>query len=213
MSEHNQEIPFLWRLSSQDEQGFCAVSMVVPLNQAGDEGLGEEHTIQTRIMSFADDLAEADEDEVLEWNEEDINLFLKLIASRVSDKAGKPGESVKVDLSDPRIIEVIQIVAAAGFGAVVPGDEFVQTSQSDLPSADVEIGSQVSINTTGGYKSCIVVDANDDDVICVILDRVKAAMPGFVEDVEPYDLLLLKRHHLLSSQYSSQSPSRADILH
>lgn len=216
MSEHSQEIPFLWRLSSQDEQGFCAVSMVVPVNGDNDEtsvSLDEAHTIPTRVLSFADDLLEADEGEVLEWNEEDLNLFLKLISTRVGDRTTEEGETIRVDLSDPRIIEVVQIVAAAGFGVVVPGEDFLLTPESDLPCTDFELGSHVSISTIAGYKSCIVVESNDDDVICVVLDKIKAAVPGFMEEVNPYELILIKRHQLLHPHYASAAPVTSDVIH
>lgn len=213
MSDNSQEIPFLWRLSSQDEQGFCAVSMVVPVPGEDDSEINEAHTIQTRIMSFADDLAEADEDEVLEWNEEDLNLFLRLVSTRVDGKAADRGAHIKVDLSDPRIIEVVQIVAAAGFGIVMPGDEFLLAEDSELPSPFVDIGSHVSINTLSGYKRCVVVDTNEDEVVCVMLDSVEAGFPGFLDDVKPYDLLLLKRHQLLDPQYASEAPVLTDVIH
>lgn len=217
MSDNTQEIPFLWRLSSQDEQGFCAVSMVVPVPTDDSDGVNEAHTIQTRVMSFADDLSEGDEDEVLEWNDEDLNLFLRLISTRVGDKAadgaGHGSESIKVDLSDPRIIEVVQIVAAAGFGVVMPGDEFLLTSDTALPSPYVDIGSHVSIHTVSGYKRCVVVDTNDDEAVCVMLDSVEAGFPGFLDEVKPYDLLLVKRHQLLDPQYASDAPVQTDVVH
>lgn len=213
MSEHSQEIPFLWRLSSQDEQGFCAVSMVVPVNET------DSHTIHTRVLSFADDLLEAEEGEVLEWNEEDLNLFLKLISTRVdgarevSEDSTEADETIRVDLSDPRIIEVVQIVAAAGFGVVVPGDDFLLAPEAALPCAYFEAGSHASISTLAGYKSCIVVESNEDDVICVVLDRIKAAVPGFMDEINPYELILIKRHQLLHPSYASTLPASNDVLH
>ncbi len=72
MIDINQNIPFLWRLSSDNGDGFCMVTMVVPFNQ-GEERL--EHVIETDIFSFASDLESAQSEEILEWNEEDISLF------------------------------------------------------------------------------------------------------------------------------------------
>ena len=211
MKEINQNVPFLWRLSSQDDQGLCSVSLVIPVGKDGSEQ--EEHTIETRIMSFADELVEDEEEEVLEWNDDDLNLFIKLISSRVIERPVDKNGTIRVDLSDPVTIEVVQIVAAAGFGIVLPAEDYLVSSEAELPSTTCEIGSEVSINTIGGYKRCIIVDENDDEVVCVMLEQVNGGIPGFIEDINPYDLLLLKRHHILHSQYSSQLPERSDILH
>src|SRR5690606_18791647 len=120
MIELNEDIPFLWRLSSHDSEGFCMVSMVVPFMD-GDESL--EHTIETDVLSFASDICNYEEEE-LEWNEDDLNLFLKLIASRSKSLApASPGEALRIDLADPETIEIVQIVAAAGFGLALPPDD------------------------------------------------------------------------------------------
>src|SRR5690554_1840472 len=108
MIELNDDIPFLWRLSSHDSEGFCVVSMVVPFSN-GDESL--EHTIETDVMSFASDICSYEEEE-LEWNEDDLSLFLKLISTRPDAMPAKAGESIRVDLADPATIEIIHIVAA-----------------------------------------------------------------------------------------------------
>lgn len=207
MIEFNDDIPFLWRLSSHDSEGFCVVSMVVPFSD-GDESL--EHTIETDVMSFASDICSYEEEE-LEWNEDDLNLFLKLISSQPGGRAVTPGETIRVDLADPTTIEIIHIVAAAGFGMALPSDDILDYPEVTLLSCDFEIGSTVSISTVEGYKRCVVVDLEDDDVVCVILDKVAVQATGQYEDINPYDLLLLKRSHILHPEYTSQAPT--GILH
>ena len=132
MIELNQNIPFLWRLSDDSGDGFCMVTMVVPFNQ-GEKRL--EHIIETDVLSFASDAEQAESEETLEWNEEDISLFLKLISNQQRSGQLPSGESVRVDLSDPDTIEIVQIVAAAGFGLVQSGEQVLaqNRSQSENP--------------------------------------------------------------------------------
>lgn len=203
MIELNDDIPFLWRLSSHDSEGFCVVSMVVPFNN-GDESL--EHTIETDVMSFASDICSYEEEE-LEWNEDDLSLFLKLISSRPNALPIKAGESIRVDLADPATIEIIHIVAAAGFGLALPSDDILAFLDKTHLGCDFEIGSPVSIHTVEGYKRCVVVDVEDDDIVCVILDKIEFSQPGQYEEINPYDLLLLKRSHILHPDYTSLSPA------
>ena len=206
MIEFNDDIPFLWRLSSHDSEGFCVVSMVVPFND-GDSSL--EHTIETDVMSFASDICSYEEEE-LEWNEDDLNLFLKLIANHPGGRASG-GETIRVDLADPATIEIIHIVAAAGFGMALPSDDILAYPKATLLSCDFDIGSTVSISTVEGYKRCVVVDLDEDDVVCVILDKVSAQASRPDEDINPYDLLLLKRSHVLHPEYTSLVPG--GVLH
>jgi hypothetical protein len=79
MLEFSEDIPFLWRLSAESGDGFSLVSMVIPF-QAGSEN--HEHTIPTNVVSFNGDHEKLSEEETLEWNEDDVNLFLKLLAER-----------------------------------------------------------------------------------------------------------------------------------
>ena len=142
MIDINQNIPFLWRLSSDNGDGFCMVTMVVPFNQ-GEDRL--EHVIETDIFSFASDLESAQSEEILEWNEEDISLFLKLISKQQSEGQLPPGETVRVDLNDPETIEIVQIVAAAGFGVVQSCEQILaQTSGTEqvFPQSRVRYRSQ-----------------------------------------------------------------------
>ncbi len=209
MIEFNEDIPFLWRLSSHNNEGFCVVSMVVSFPSG--EG-NKEHTIETNILSLASDVFSAEE-EMMEWNEDDISLFLKLISGNNIEKSSLTGQTIKVDLTDPATIEIIHIVAAAGFGLALPSDDVLADSSSSLLGYDCEIGSPISINTLEGYKRCVVVDIEGEDVVCVMLDEVQISSPGQFDAVNPHDLLLLKRHHILHPEYTSQTPTKSDVLH
>ena len=211
MIDIDKNIPFLWRLSSDNGDGFCMVAMVVPFNQ-GEERL--EHIIETNIFSFASDLESAQSEEILEWNEEDINLFLKLITKQHTQDMLPSGQTVRVDLNDPETIEIVQIVAAAGFGVVQSCEEILaQASGTEQVFRHLELGTEVSLNTLEGYKRGIIVDAEDDDVVCVMLDEVAIRVNGEFIEICQHDLIMVKHHQILDPMYSSESPKEQDVLH
>lgn len=212
MNEINSEIPFLWRLDAQ-ENGWCTVKMVVPVKK---DGQYAEHAIPTSVTCLIDETMDDDED-LLEWSEEDLSLFFKLISRNASNSGfnespGKKGVH-RVDLSDPHVVDAVKVVAAASFGVVFDGDDYLVNTDSSLPCVSYEVGSQVSIFTVAGFKSCIIVDEDEESVVCVLLDKVDSGVPGYIDNVNPYDLILLKRHQVLESQYSSQIPGKSDTLH
>ena len=211
MIEINDNIPFLWRLRAQDDsEGFCIVSMVVPFN-TGDRNL--EHTIETDTVSLSADYNSDSEDEILEWNEDDISLFLKLIANTPAGKSLVPGGSIKIDLTDPDTIEIVNIVAAAGFGLAQTGDSYLMNTDHSQMSFHCEVGSQISLNTVTGYKRGVVVDMDDDHVVCVMLESIEQVSSHQEEEIMPHDVLLVKRHQVLDALYSRAEPAQSDVLH
>ncbi len=211
MIEIDENIPFLWRLRAQEDgDGFCIVSMVVPFN-AGDRNL--EHTIETDIVSLTADYSGEEEDEILEWNEDDISLFLKLIASSQFGQPLATGGTIKVDLNDPDTIEIVNIVAAAGFGLAQTGDNYLVDSDHSQISFSCEIGSQISLNTVTGYKRGVVVDMDDDHVVCVMQERIEQVTAQQDDEILPHDVLLVKRHQVLDPLYTRDEPYKSDVLH
>lgn len=220
MIEISENIPFLWRLSSDDDEGFCAVSMVVPFN-SGSETL--EHTIETDVLSFSSDTMATEDEETLEWNEDDISLFLKLISNRAC--AQDPGtlETIRVDLTDPETIEIVNVVAAAGFGLPQSAEDYLLNNVDHPQGFDFDIGSPVSLSTKKGFKRCIVVDMDEDEIVCVMQENLESDLPKLLKDIVPQDLpleefaphelLLVKRHHLVHPLYTSLAPSHQDVLH
>ena len=211
MIEISNDIPFLWRLRAQEGgEGFSVVSMVVPFS-SGDRNL--EHTIETDIVSLTAEYSDAAEDEILEWNEDDISLFLKLIANSPTGQALSPGGTIKVDLNDPDTIEIVNIVAAAGFGLAQTGDDFLLNSDHSQMGFNCEVGSQISLNTVTGYKRGVVVDLDEDHVVCVMLESIEQATSCQQEEILPHDVLLVKRHQILDPLYSRLEPVKTDVLH
>ena len=223
MLEITEDIPFLWRLSTDNDEGFSMVSMVIPFN-SGSENL--EHTIQTDVVSFTGDNETLAEEEILEWNEEDISLFLKLLSTRdvlrtntpaniVPGPSAEGSQTFRVDLSDPETIEIVHIVAAAGFGMALVVDDLLVNDPAELVSAPIEpeVGAKVTLHTVDGYKRGVVVGTEDEEVICVLLDAIKIDDHLDSSDIHTHDLVVVKAHQLLPARYSSPSPSSGDVLH
>ncbi|MES2606651.1 MAG: hypothetical protein V4603_17095 [Pseudomonadota bacterium] len=225
MLEFSEEIPFLWRLSAESGDGFSLVSMVIPF-QTGSEAL--EHTIQTDVVSFSGDHEKLTEEETLEWNEDDIQLFLKLLSARnaghVQQNAQNMTHTFKVDLTDPDTIEIVNIVAAAGFGMALMVDDLLVADPGDFQGIpEPEVGLSITLHTVDGYKRGIVVGGEEDEVVCVLLDSINLG-PGQVPrsaltaeadpvDIHAHDLVIVKPHQLLPARYSSHSPAASDTLH
>ena len=211
MIEISDNIPFLWRLRAQEDgEGFCVVSMVVPFN-SGEQSL--EHTIETDIVSLPAEYTSDSEDEILEWNEDDISLFLKLISRSRADNSMAPGNSIKVDLTDPTTIEIVNIVAAAGFGLAQEGDNYLINSSYSQVSTHCEVGTEVSLNSVTGYKRGVVVDMDEDHVVCVMLERIERVSSTQQEEILPHDVLLVKRHQVLDPLYTRTEPVQSDVVH
>lgn len=217
MLEINDEIPFLWRLSTDKEEGFSLVSMVVPFNSSSGN---VEHTIHTDVISFTGENEPVGDEEVLEWNEEDISLFLKLLAIRHQQDLPPEGEQAKtrtfrVDLSDPETIEIVHIVAAAGFGMALNVDDLLVTDPGDkhVDAREPDVGSRITLHTVDGYKRGVVVGHEEEEVVCVLLDPIRPDQLHQLNDIHPHDLVVVKPHQLLPAYYSSQEPTGADILH
>jgi hypothetical protein len=220
MLEITEDIPFLWRLSTDNDEGFSMVSMVIPFN-SGNENL--EHTIQTDVVSFTGDHEALAEEEILEWNEEDIALFLKLLSNREVVGGAAAGvirstetsQTYRVDLSDPETIEIVHIVAAAGFGMALVVDDLLVNDPAELVSTPIEpeVGARVTLHTVDGYKRGVVVGTEDEEVICVLQDPIKLDNDVEASDIHTHDLVVVKAHQLLPARYSSPNPSTGDVLH
>lgn len=223
MLEITEDIPFLWRLSTDNDEGFSLVSMVIPFN-SGSESL--EHTIQTDVVSFTGDQEMLAEEEILEWNEEDMGLFLKLLSGRdrirpsapspaASAAPGDSTQTYRVDLSDPETIEIVHIVAAAGFGMALVVDDLLVNDPAEQANLTLEpeVGARVTLHTVDGYKRGVVVGNEEEEVICVLLDPIKLDNEVEASDIHTHDLVVVKAHQLLPARYSSPIPSAGDILH
>ncbi len=199
MVELTGNIPFLWRLSPESSDGLCAVSMVVPYESEDDR---RDLTIETSVVSFASDSTRAETEEMLEWNQDDISLFLKLVAHEQDDKRVVASDTVRIDLTDPAIIDIIHVVAAAGFGMAYSSSSILKASTGLYPAHDCDIGSFASLNTLIGFKRCVVVDIDGEEVVCVLLEDVDVESIGEFDTLNRHDLLLVKRADLLHPDFA-----------
>lgn len=199
MVELTGNIPFLWRLSPESSDGLCAVAMVVPYESEDDR---RDLTIETSVVSFASDSSRAETEEMLEWNQDDVSLFLKLVAHEQDDTRVIASDTVRIDLTDPAIIDIIHVVAAAGFGMAYNSSSVLKASTGLYPAHECDIGSFASLNTLVGFKRCVVVDIDGEEVVCVLLEDVDVESIGEFEMLNQHDLLLVKRADLLHPDFA-----------
>ena len=211
MIELDGECPFLWRLSAESSEGFCAVSMVVPYQ---DDDLRKDLTIETSVVSLSSDSSRSAHEEVLEWNQDDINLFLKMVNYQRQLHRQPVSDTVRIDLTDPSIIEIIHVVAAAGFGTAYTSHGVLLDFPRQIPAHPCQIGAMASLNTVGGYKSCAVVAMEDEDVVCVLLEDVQLGVAYDLARLHRHDLLLVNREDLLHPEFGDAAIGTAPrILH
>ena len=159
-------------------------------------------TIETDILSLSSGDSCSTNEEVLEWNQEDIALFMALInRNKIREIQTNPG-TLKIDLTDPEVIEIIHIVAAAGFGTTYTSKGLLEQSPGFTLLGNCEIGAIASLHTVSGFVCCVVVDLEDDDVVCVLLNDISESKPGFFEQIHRHDLLLVNRVDLLIPEFA-----------
>jgi hypothetical protein len=211
MIELTADIPFLWRLSAESSEGYCSVAMVVPCPP---ETEVKDLTIETSVLSLSSDSSRSEKEETLEWNQEDISLFLKLVNQRQLANNQLISETVRIDLTDPAVIEIIHIVAAAGFGVAFTSYGLLKESNSLYPVHSCEVGALASLNTIVGFKPCIVVDIEDDDVVCVLLEDIDVCATEDYDRLARHDLLLAKRGDVLHPEFAeSKAKPESAVLH
>lgn len=187
------------------------MSMVVPCPP---ETEITDLTIETSVVSLSSDSTRSEKEEILEWNQEDISLFLKLVNHRQLRDNQPITDTVRVDLTDPDIIDIIHIVAAAGFGVAFTSYGLLKEADGTYPIHSYEVGSLGSLNTVNGFKQCVVVDVEDDDVVCVLLDDIDVRAIEDYDELNRHDLLLVKRIDVLHPEFAEDQVKPATaVLH
>ena len=211
MIEMKGEVPFLWRLCARGGEGSYSVAMVVP---GPDESRGFDLTIETGILRLTGEPDLSENEEILEWNQDDVDLFLRLVTQRnLGLGAGKP-DTLRLDLTDPEVIDIIHIVAAAGFGfPCLPGG-VLRNSAGEFPRHEAEIGALASLNTIHGFKPCVVVDVAEEEVACVLLDDLEFRGEEGDESLCRNDLLVVGPTDVLHPAFAQpgERPASA-VLH
>jgi hypothetical protein len=211
MFELDGDFPFLWRLSAESTEGFCSVAMVVPYQDDEDR---KDLTIETTVLSLSSDTSRSASEEVLEWNQDDISLFVKMVNNQRRNQNFPVPDTVRVDLSDPAIIEIINVVAAAGFGTAYACSGVLLKAQTQYSAFHCQIGGFASLNTVSGFKSCVVVAVEDDDRVCVLLDEIEVSDSKGHEQLNRHDLLLVKSADILHPEFvMTTNDLNAEITH
>lgn len=200
MIELDNDNPLLWCLNAPDTDGLRAVSLIVPCLEAD---IQKTVTIETSVMGRGSSDEDDDEEELMAWNEEDVELFLDILNQQRRLRGLPINETLCVDLNDPETIEIIHVIAAAGFGAIYMSNEIVPEGLETQPGFYCSIGCRVALPTIDGFKSCVVVDLGDEDAICVLLEDVA--------HLERHDLLLVSRcclqHPGFAQDYALPAPA------
>lgn len=203
MIELTGEVPFLWRLLARNEEGSYSVAMVVP---GPDDSHVYDLTIETGILRLTADPDLVENEEVLEWNQNDIDLFLRLVSQRKLGRNSGKQDTLRLDLTDPEVIDIIHIVAAAGFGFPYLPMGLLKQSSGEFPQYDAEVGSLASLNTVNGFKPCVIVEVAEEEVACVLLDDLE--VQGDDESDESLyrnDLLVVGRMDVLHPAFAQTS--------
>jgi len=209
MTETRGEAPFLWRLSAREEEGSYSVAMVVP---GPDDSKGFDLMIETGILRLAGDPELSESEEILEWNQDDFDLFLRLLNHRKLGLGGGKPDTLRLDLTDPEVIDVIHIVAAAGFGFPWPPGSVLKESAGEFPRHKAEIGGLASLNTIHGFKPCVVVDVAEEEVACVLLDNLEASGGEGGEALNRNDLLVVGHTDVLHPAFAQPSARPASAV-
>lgn len=188
--------PLKWRLADVAGTGMDQVSIVMPQI---DQGQQQELLLPTEIPSPLTSAMD------IGWSEEDTQLFY-LLLNKMLD-ASLQGESV--DFSDPEVMEVLHIVAAAHFIAPLDADEILA---DDLPTIleEHDLGDLVAIHTQDGFKNAIIAELDSVEAVCVILEPVDIQEK---EVLDVYDTLVVNKHSLLSPEFGNVIPAEEAVIH
>ncbi len=199
MIELTGEVPFLWRLCANEDKGSYSVAMVVP---GPDDSETFDLTIETGILRLASDPGISAGEEILEWNQSDLDLFMRLVNQRRLGRGTDQPDTVRLDLTDPEVIEIIHIVAAAGFGAPYLPAGALKTAAGEYPRHEAAVGCLASLNTVGGFKPCVVVEVAEEEVACVLLDDLRIDGETGGKSLYRNDLLVVGRTDLLHPAFA-----------
>lgn len=203
MFELAGEVPFLWRLCARSEEGSYSVAMVVP---GPEDSEAFDLTIETGILRLTGDPKRSKNEEVLEWNQDDLDLFLRLVSRRKLGHGTGKRDTLRLDLTDPEVIDIIHIVAAAGFGFPYLPGPMLKQSAGEFPRYEAEVGGLASLNTVRGFKSCVVVDVAEEEVACVLLDDLESAEGrGSGESLYRNDLVVVEHADVLHPAFAQSS--------
>lgn len=187
-----------WRLADVAGEGVDLVNIVLP-------ELNTQHTgevlLSTDIPSPHSSVAD------IQWSDEDRELFCILLEKMMDFDFHKMEQ---LDLSDPDLIDVMHVVAAAHFLPPLNADEILAEDISTIMS-ELDVGDLVAINTRDGFKSCVIAGLDSIEALCVLLEPIDNLGEEYELDV--YDTLLVNKHSILPADFGNVVPDIDCCLH
>lgn len=187
-----------WRLADVAGEGVELVNVVLPELSTRQSG---EVLLSTDIPSPHTSVAD------IQWSEEDQELFCLLLEKMMDFDFQNMQE---LDLSDPELIDVLHVVAAAHFLPPLDADEILA---DDLPTimSELDVGDLVAIHTRDGFKSCVITGLDSIEALCVLLEPIDNLGEEYELDV--YDTLLVNKHSILPADFGNVVPDVECCVH
>jgi hypothetical protein len=203
--------PLFWRLANEQNSDLDIVSVLMPRG-AEEAKVAIEYAIDVSFKPSTQHQTPID----LRWSEEDSELFMSLLRKvmNITDK------SVELDIEDDMIQGLIHLVATARFHTPWPGDD-LEGEDFITYRKEIEVGDLISINTTYGFYSAVIVALDSIDATVVLLDDILIPTAseeadneseGDLEVIMPsHSLLMINRVCVLPAEFAEDV--EAPILH
>jgi hypothetical protein len=203
--------PLFWRLANEQNSDLDIVSVLMPRG-AEEAKVAIEYAIDVSFKPSTQHQTPID----LRWSEEDSELFMSLLRKvmNITDK------SVELDIEDDMIQGLIHLVATARFHTPWPGDD-LEGEDFITYRKEIEVGDLISINTTYGFYSAVIVALDSIDATVVLLDDILIPTTseeadneseGDLEVIMPsHSLLMINRVCVLPAEFAEDV--EAPILH
>ena len=178
-----------WRLINQHDPGHDLVTFVLPVPAEEDE---EEYLLETGVVTQH---MNHEEDEVY-WSSNDIGLLLSLTGIQPDEES-----PIELNFSDPSVVQMIHIVAAARFS---PGYQFHPEDQGKAINTVMgrrRLGDLVAIHSDSGYHLGVLVNLDKDQGACVVLEPFYGRTTGQYYGL--HDVVWVNRAAMLPTDFAN----------
>lgn len=189
--------PLRWRLADMAGTGTEHVNIVMP---EMDPQSSHEILLATDIPSPHSSKMD------ISWTDEDLELFHALVEKVISEHE----DPQQLDLSDPEIIDILHMVAAARFIEPLDADEVLADDVLTV-MCEPDLGELAAIHTLDGFKTCIIAELDSIEAVCVILEPLSVESKQI--GLEVYDTLVVNKHSLLPAEFGNVEPDTGATLH
>lgn len=189
-----------WRIINT-ESGIAEVTLVLPILQENGQ---PELLLETGIQ--VDNYPVLNQE--FPWSSHDVVLFTRLFGHKVTKENQVTFE---LNLADPSVIEIINIVASARFSETIDLRQIDMSPGFQTQIKTVQLGEVVSINTDQGFKLAVVTALSLEDLSCVILEPFYE--PDSHEYISIHDVVRISRVNVLPAEFGTTLSNESDILH